>query len=126
MKNFTEFLFSKVYNSQFQKLRKTNYIEKALEMTIEDVKYNYSDLSSEEVIKRIKMNYNELAIYLYRLGSITYNNVDENIWQNIHWIMKECCSCEIFFSSEIDIGLHIVHSSGIVIGPRHKIGKGSL
>jgi len=38
--------------------------------------------------------------------------------------MKECCSCEIYFSCSIDIGFYIVHGIGTVIGSRHKIGKG--
>lgn len=121
MKDFTQFLLTKSYSSNFKLVEM--YIDQALEMTITDVKYNF-ELDSEEIINRIKMNYNELAIYLYKLGNLLYENSSKESWQPIHWIMKECCSCEIFFSAKIDIGFYIVHGEGTIIGPRHEIGKG--
>lgn len=125
MKNFVEFLFKKTYVNNFNKIKNEKYIEEATEMTIEDMKYHNKESNSDLIINNIKNNGNELPVFLYRLGNIVYNKMrDENVWENIHWLIKECCSCEIYFSSNIDVGFNIVHSSGMVIGPRHDIGKG--
>lgn len=125
MKDFIRFLFSKTYNNNFNYLNNTKYINMATEMTIEDVKYHYKERTSGEIIDNVKNNGNELPIFLYRLGNLVYHQIDnENMWKSIHWIMRECCSCEIFFSANIDIGFYIVHGVGTVLGPRHKIGKG--
>ena len=125
MKDFVKFLFSKTYNNNFDYLKNTKYINIAAEMTVEDVKYHYKEKTSGDIISNIKNNGNELAIFLYRLGNIVYRKIDnEDVWKNIHWIMRECCSCEIYFSSNIDIGFYVVHGLGTVLGPRHEIGKG--
>ena len=47
------------------------------------------------------------------------------MWRfKIHWLLKELCSCEIYFNNEIDSGFYIIHGEGTVIGSRNKIGKG--
>jgi len=42
----------------------------------------------------------------------------------IHWLLKELCSCEIYFNNEIAEGFYVIHGEGTVIGSRNKIGKG--
>ena len=61
---------------------------------------------------------------MFRLGREIYeNNLDELKFQ-IHWLLKELCSCEIYFNNVIDTGFYIIHGEGTVIGSRNRIGKG--
>jgi serine O-acetyltransferase len=50
-------------------------------------------------------------------------NLDK-LKQQIHWLLKRCCSCEIYFNNQIEEGFYVVHGQGTVIGSRNKIGKG--
>ena len=99
-------------------------IEKALQKTILDVKYHFNKLSNDEIIYRIINNNNELAIFLYRLGNEIHLNKLENLKPQIHWLLKEICSCEIYFNNIIGEGFYIVHGQGTIIGSRNTIGKG--
>jgi serine O-acetyltransferase len=65
-----------------------------------------------------------LAIFLYRLGNELHKNKLEELKPQVHWLLKELCSCEIYFNNEIDEGFYIIHGEGTVIGSRNKIGKG--
>ena len=61
---------------------------------------------------------------MFRLGrEIHENNLDDLKFQ-IHWLLKELCSCEIYFNNVIDTGFYIIHGEGTVIGSRNRIGKG--
>ncbi len=103
---------------------KTIYI-RAFELTVQDVQYYNPIIESEEIFNRISTNQNELAVFLYRFGNLIYNRNTESPSLNIlHGLMKELCSCEIYFSNQIDIGFTIVHGIGVVIGSRNVIGKG--
>ena len=42
----------------------------------------------------------------------------------IHWLIKKLCSCEIYYSNSIDVGLYVIHGNGTVVGSRNIIGKG--
>lgn len=121
MKNFVSFLLSKVYESTSIK---EEYIQNAFQQTVIDVKYHDESVSSEEVFKRIITNSNELAVFLFRLGQELHNNCEEQSKHQIHWLLKELCSCEIYFNNIIGDGFCIVHGEGTVIGSRNKIGKG--
>lgn len=121
MKAFVDFLLTKVYQS---KPISVEIIQAAFEKTVLDVKYHFPLLTNEEIKSKIEANDNELAVFLFRLGREIYeNNLDELKFQ-IHWLLKELCSCEIYFNNVIDTGFYIIHGEGTVIGSRNRIGKG--
>lgn len=121
MRDFVTFLLSKVYNS---KPISDVLIENAFQKTVEDVQYHFPEITVEEIRIRIETNSNELAVFLFRLGNELHLNKFEDLKFQIHWLLKELCSCEIYFNNEIDKGFYIVHGEGTVIGSRNKIGKG--
>ncbi len=121
MKNFVDFLLTKVYES---KSIPVEIVQSAFEKTVADVQYHFPEVSALEIEHRIQSNSNELAIFLFRLGSeLHQNNLDE-LKPQIHWLLKELCSCEIYFNNSIDVGFYVVHGQGTVIGSRNRIGKG--
>lgn len=123
MINFVNFLLSNVYSSI--EIDEEIIID-AFKKTIKDVKFHYPNLTNEEVQKRIENNNNELAVFLFRLGRICHeNNLEEQKLQ-IHWLLKQYCSCEIYFNNDIGEGFYVVHGQGTVIGSRNKIGKGFI
>lgn len=121
MKEFVEFILRSVYNS---KLIESSLIELAFEKTIIDVNYHFPKLKEIEIKDRIVNNSNELAIYLFRLGQICHNRKLDELKPQIHWLLKQYCSCEIYFNNDVGEGFYIVHGQGTVIGSRNKIGKG--
>lgn len=121
MKDFVKFLLTKVY--QFKAIDE-KYIQSAFELTVIDVNYHFPDLAREEIKDRITTNSNELGVFLFRLGNVLHKNDQEDLKPQIHWLLKELCSCEIYFNNEIGEGFYIVHGEGTVIGSRNKIGKG--
>jgi len=123
MKDFVTFLLTKVYNS---KSISDDIIAIAFDKTVADVQYHFSNLSTSEIENRIKSNSNELAIFLFRLGNELHLNNFEELKPQIHWLLKELCSCEIYFNNTIDVGFYIIHGQGTVIGSRNTIGKGFI
>lgn len=121
MKNFVKFLLDKVYKAQEIP---DSYIEEAFLMTFKDVRYHFPEISQDIVKNKVQSNSNELAIFLFRLGSILYQKNLECLHSQIHWILKEVCSCELYFNNQIDEGFYVVHGEGTVIGSRNIIGKG--
>jgi len=121
MKNFVDFLLTKVYQS---KSIPEALIQIAFEKTVIDVNYHFPNLSSEEIKNQIVTNSNELAIFLFRLGRELHENSQDDLKPQIHWLLKELCSCEIYFNNEIAEGFYVIHGEGTVIGSRNKIGKG--
>lgn len=118
---FTNFLLNKVFD---KKSIPINYILIAFENTYLDVQYHFPYYSKEEVLHKIINNENELAIYLFRLGVEIRKENREDLKFQIHSLLKEMCSIEIYFNNLIDIGFYIVHGEGTVIGSRNTIGKG--
>lgn len=121
MKEFVDFLLTKVY---IPKPIPAHYIEVAFGRTLLDVKFHFSEITEEEIKSRITSNSNELAVFLFRLGNVLHENNQEELKPQIHWLLKELCSCELYFNNEIDTGFYIVHGEGTVLGSRNKIGKG--
>ena len=123
MYDFFNFLLTKVYNSHpIQEA----IILNAFEKTVKDVKYHFPTISREEVEERIKTNSNELVIFLYRIGNeLHLQNLDQ-LKPQVHWLLKELCSCEIYFNTSIDEGFYVVHGQGTIIGSRNIIGKGFI
>ena len=121
MIDFIKHLQNKVYKPEHI----PEYILKnALHKTILDVNYHFPDLSRQLIIERVQTNSNELAIYLYRIGRELHEQNLSKPLSQLHWLMKELCSCEIYFNNEIDEGFYVVHGQGTIIGSRNKIGKG--
>ncbi|RZJ52006.1 MAG: hypothetical protein EOO44_13140 [Flavobacterium sp.] len=121
MEDFVLFLLKKVYNS---KAIGEHYINIAFELTVKDVNYHFPNLSKDEIKNSITNNSNELALFLFRLGRVLHENNEEILKPQIHWLLKELCSCEIYFNNQIGEGFYIVHGEGTVIGSRNTIGKG--
>jgi serine O-acetyltransferase len=121
MEDFLTFLLTKVYLKK--EIPKKN-IQNAFDKTVLDVNFHFPKISRDEIKKRIQTNSNELAIFLFRLGSELHNNHLEELTPQIHWLLKEICSCEIYFNNLIDEGFYIVHGEGTIIGSRNRIGKG--
>lgn len=121
MEDFIAFLLQKVYNS---KPISKEIIIKSLKKTILDVNYHFPDLTEENIILRIQSNSNELAIFLFRIGSELFINGHLSLLPQFHWLLKELCSCEIYFNNKIDEGFYVIHGEGTVIGSRNTIGKG--
>lgn len=125
MKDFVQFLFSKTYDYRDGGIEIGSLANVALEKCITDIKYHFPDISSEVVIRNVKSNSNELPVFLYRLAREVYTtSSDERMLEALHWIMKECCGCEIYYSNEIGEGFYVMHGIGTIIGSRNKIGRG--
>jgi serine O-acetyltransferase len=103
----------------------TNEANSAFEAVMNDVNLHFNhNYSSSEILTRITSNQPELALYLYRLGRNIYlkDNNDVRI-SYLHGLMRNFCSCEIYFNTSIDEGFYISHGIGTVIGSRNRIGK---
>ncbi len=123
MLDFCTFLFSKCWCFNSDHLNKV-FVDKALALSFTDISYHF-DIEKKAAQKRIEVNYAELAVFLYRLGNLVFKESSKHpLLSSIHWVMREVCSCEFFFSTEIGEGFHITHGLGTVIGSRNRIGKG--
>ena len=124
MRQFVRFLLGKVYGGQSLAFPE-ELIQAAQEQCIKDVQYHFQ-VPAEEVLKRITRNQNEMAIFLYRLGRQVFEHSPERdeLLDAVHWLMRECCGCEIYFSCQIGEGFYIVHGLGTAICSRTTIGKG--
>jgi len=121
---FTNFLFEKSFGYVKGDIPE-ELIERAFISTLEDVRYHFPDISNNEIIDRVISNSNELIIFLYRLGNIIYKqNLNSKLLSHVSFIMKQCCSCEIYFSNSIGKGFYPVHCVGTVVGSRNTIGDG--
>jgi serine O-acetyltransferase len=121
MNEFVEFLLKSVYCPISIK---TEIVDLAFEKTVKDVNYHFQSITRMEIKERIISNKNELAIFLFRLGNIANDLGVDSIKPQIHWLLKQYCSCEIYFNNVIDEGFYIVHGQGTVIGSRNVIGRG--
>lgn len=120
---FVDFILKRVYKAT---PIPDAFIDKAFELTVADVNYHFPQTSREEVLKRIVTNQNELAIFLFRLGNALHQEGLEELKPQVHFLLKDLCSCEIYFNNSIDVGFYVVHGQGTVIGSRNTIGKGFM
>jgi len=121
--DFVKFLLQRVY--MFKPIP-DGIILAALKNTITDVNYHFPDVKEDSIVERIKNNQNELAIFLYRLGRELHIKQQEDLKPQIHFLMKDICSCEVYFNNAIAKGFYIVHGEGTVIGSRNTIGEGFI
>ena len=125
MEEFIKYLGNRVFIKPDKLFYNDEIYQKALLLTLLDVKYHYSSITQDVLIERIVNNQNELIIFLYRFGSTIFNiDSSSKSLNTIHFLMKDLCSCEIYYSNQIDEGFYIVHGEGTVIGSRNRIGKG--
>ena len=71
--------------------------------------------------KDLEASTGALAVFWYRLGRELLGP-EPQAAGIVHAIMKTTCACEIYFSNEIGTGFEVVHSVGLVIGSRNRIG----
>lgn len=124
MKEFVKFLLSKTY---YPVIIPEFLINQAFDLVKMDYQFHFPEITEDEIFLAITSSGDALSVFLYRLGSLIHQNNIENkklALQNLHWIMRECCSCEIYFNNKIDVGFLVVHGEGTVIGSRNEIGKG--
>lgn len=120
MINFVNFLLNGVY----QAIEITeDVVNEAFDKTVKDVNYHFPNLTALDVQNKITSNGNELAVFLFRLGQLVDSDKSKN---QLHWLLKQYCSCEIYFNNKIDEGFYVVHGQGTVIGSRNVIGKGFI
>lgn len=119
--DFFNFILQRVYEP---KLISDTFIINALDEVIKDVRYHFPNKDEVDIIENIKTNQNELTMFLFRIGSALHMVNLEELKPQIHFLMKDLCSCEIYFNSMIDEGFYIVHGEGTIIGSRNTIGKG--
>jgi serine O-acetyltransferase len=125
MEEFITYLGNRVFVKPDQLFYKKEIYQKALSLTLADVSYHYKNMTHDLLVERIINNQNELAIFLYRFGNTIFNlDSTSRSLNTIHFLMKDLCACEIYYSNQIGEGFYIFHGEGTVIGSRNKIGKG--
>jgi serine O-acetyltransferase len=103
-----------------------DFVKQAFAQSVEDMQFHFPDFSAEATAERITRNASEAAVYLYRLGRLYYQDGSEEKISQMHGLLRFACACEVYFSTEINVGLHLVHSAGTIIGSRNTIGKGFI
>src|SRR4051812_3275952 len=103
--DFLNFLFRKVYASTFNPSDLHAEIQTAADLTYRDFVLSTPGITKEEVIRLVTVNHSALSVYLYRFGRVLYTNYPQHVlWKEVHWLMRELCSMEIYFSVEIGEG----------------------
>ena len=124
--NFINFSFEKLIPSYIP-ITDQEIIAKAFNDTILDCRYHHPDDDKLSIKNHILRNTGWLPVFLYRLARVmNESNYSDQSKYQLHFVMKVLCMCEIYWSSEIGVGLRIDHGLGTVIGSRSKIGKGLL
>ena len=125
MRDFVDFLLEKSFLYKRSTRCDPRLIDAALEATLADARWRYPRLTAEAVIRNIQANGGYLPVFLHRLGRpIFLKDASDPLVEVVHGVMRECCSCEIYFSTEIGVGFEVVHGVGTVIGSRNRIGEG--
>lgn len=103
-------------------------IQNAFVDTLFDINEKYkkhiSIKTQYELIELIEKEPTIEATFLYRLEREIFLREESSILlPYLACIMHRQTGCEIYYSSNIGLGLNIQHGIGIVIGPRYKIGE---
>ena len=121
---FVNFLLGKTYQGD-EIAVESDVIAKAFEECCADARYHAPQTSEDDVFKGLACSSNALPVFLYRLGNnCLKNNCDDKFLGAFHWLLRECCACEIYFNNEIGVGFKVVHGVGSIVGSRNRIGKG--
>ena len=124
MKDFVRFLSGKTFNPVAVP---DEFTEEAFILTTKDYQYHFPEISGNTIQEAIIHNGEGLPVFMFRLGSLVTSSEFEQkneVVHMLHWLMKEVCSCEIYFNNKIGTGLLVVHGEGMVIGSRNTIGDG--
>jgi len=122
---FVRFLMAKAYQGEKYAI-KPEWIVRGLTATLADARYHAPERKDDDIVAEIVANGNSLPVFLYRLGREIREAEGANapVLAVLHGLMREVCSCEIYFSNVIGVGLQIIHGLGSVVGSRNTIGKG--
>ncbi|WP_296386328.1 hypothetical protein [Winogradskyella sp.] len=66
---------------------------------VKDVNFHFPNTTEDDIFDKIKTNQNELVVFLYRIGSQLHKENREDLKPQIHFLMKDLCSCEIYFNT---------------------------
>ncbi|MEO7765960.1 MAG: hypothetical protein ABIS01_00995, partial [Ferruginibacter sp.] len=125
--DFLIYLFQKNYRSTFNVDLHKHFIDEGFDAALMDIQYHYPEKTGSDLFSMMKFGTGWLNTFLYRLGSTVYKfDPNHSLLAEIHWLLKEVCSAEIYFSVNIGKGLYIRHGEGMVIGSRCKIGEGFI
>jgi serine O-acetyltransferase len=133
-KNFIEYL------NKFLKLYYLHYPENLIDdcykyfpsfkdLLLADIKSKHprvetSDLSDEKLMNIIQLDTCIEAIFYYRLErAIFLESPDHPLLPYLANLMKIKTGIELYYSTDIGPGLNVQHGTGIVVGPRFKIGS---
>ncbi|MEO6550712.1 MAG: serine acetyltransferase [Ferruginibacter sp.] len=123
--DFLSYLFQKTYQSGFDIGLHQPFIDESFEAALTDFQYHYPQKTAVDLFNTIKFGTGWLNTFLYRFGNTVFKYDSQHcLLPEIHWLLKEVCSSEIYFSISIGKGLYIRHGEGLVIGSRCKIGEG--
>ena len=97
------------------------------EVLISDIRAKYSDYGDHldsGLFKLLLLDPTIEAVFYYRLSRAYYLS-DENhsLLPFLSALMRRRTGMELYYSTDIDAGFSIQHGTGIVIGPRYKIGR---
>ena len=105
----------------------TQILKDVKEILTEDIRYypHYSNFvwDEEKLIEIIMVNASLEAVVLYRIeNKLFHQNQDHALLDFLSNMMKIRSGAELYYSTDIGPGFRVVHSNGIVLGPRNKIG----
>ena len=127
IEDLLKYTFNKCYNSSFKYELYNEDIEKSVNLLFQDVHFHYPDLKENEIITSVEKNSSWLPVLFYRLGNTIYKRANKDpLLSDLHGLMREICSMEIYFSIEIGTGFEVRHGIGSVIGSRCSIGQGFI
>jgi serine O-acetyltransferase len=87
-------------------------------------KLKSSDLSDEKLLELIQFETCIEAVFYYRLErAIFIESPDHPLLPYLANLMKIKTGIELYYSTDIGPGLNVQHGTGIVVGPRFKIGS---
>jgi len=98
------------------------------EVFISDILAKYptlnNNLSDYEIFRLLQVDSSLETVFYYRLARAIYMQDHGNdILPYIASLMRLKTGAEVYYSTEIGTGFIIMHGTGVVIGPRHKIGN---
>lgn len=104
-----------------------NLVYTSFKQCFADANYHDPQITEGRLKNEIAYNTGWLPVFLYRIvRNMHLLDYSDHEKYQIHFIIKTLCSCEIYWSADIAVGLKINHGIGSTIGSRCKIGKGFL